>query len=82
MKTLKFLLIPVLISVLLFGCKAEPLEGDEDAPIIEILSPSINSTFHTTGSQSTPTSAQIRARATDNNAVVFGILTIEDANGD
>ena len=82
MKTLKFLLIPVLISVLLFGCKAEPLEGDEDAPIIEILSPSVNSTFYTTGSQSTPTSAQIRARATDNNAVVFGILTIEDANGD
>ncbi|MEX0312630.1 MAG: hypothetical protein AB3N18_00510 [Allomuricauda sp.] len=82
MKTLKLVLIPVLISLLLFGCKAEPLEGDEDAPIIEILSPADNAVFYASGSQSTPNFLQIRARATDNNAVVFGILTIEDANGD
>ncbi|RDY60791.1 hypothetical protein [Flagellimonas nanhaiensis] len=82
MKTLKFVLIPVLISLLLFGCKAEPLDGDEDAPVIEVLAPSDNPVFYVSGSQSTPTTLQIRARATDNNAVVFGILTIEDANGD
>ena len=82
MKTLKFVLIPVLISLLLFGCKAEPLDGDEDAPVIEVLAPSDNPVFYVSGSQSTPNTLQIRARATDNNAVVFGILTVEDANGD
>ena len=82
MKILKIVFAPILITMLLFGCKAEPLEGDEDAPIIEILSPEVNTTFHTSNGVSAPTSVQIRAKATDNNAVVFGIMTIADANGD
>ncbi|GAB1857400.1 hypothetical protein MHTCC0001_22360 [Flavobacteriaceae bacterium MHTCC 0001] len=69
-------------GALFVGCKAEPLEGDEEAPIIEIISPSDNSIFYTSDSTSAPNSIQIHARATDNNAVVFGILTITDANGD
>ncbi|MDC6366966.1 MULTISPECIES: hypothetical protein [Flavobacteriaceae] len=82
MKTLRLIVIPAFLSILIFGCKAEPLEGDEDAPIIEILSPEDNASFYASNSASSPNSIQIRAKATDNNAVVFGILTIADENGD
>jgi len=82
MKILKCILILVVTSIVFLNCKAEPLEGDEEAPIIEIISPNDNSIFYTKDDFSTPNSIQIHARATDNNAVVFGILTITDANGD
>lgn len=71
-----------LFGVLFLSCKAEPLEGDEEAPVINIISPDINAAFFTSSSSLSPNTAQIIVRATDNNAVTFGIMTIEDPNGD
>lgn len=82
MKILKCFILLLFTSIVFQGCKAEPLEGDEEAPIIEVISPNENTIFYTSDSASSPNSIQIHVRATDNNAVVFGILTITDANGD
>ncbi|WP_298550906.1 hypothetical protein [uncultured Algibacter sp.] len=82
MKILKFMLLVVVTSILFKSCKAEPLEGDEEAPVIEIISPIDNEVFYTNNSVISTNSIQIQAKATDNNAVVFGILTITDEEGD
>lgn len=82
MKTLKFLLLLAITNILFVGCKAEPLEGDEEAPVIEIITPIDNAIFHPENTSLSPNSIEIHAKATDNNAVVFGIFTITDANGD
>ncbi|WP_298536311.1 hypothetical protein [uncultured Algibacter sp.] len=80
MKILKLLFV-FAISILLVACKTEPLEGDDEAPLIEIIKPNDNSIFYTSDSGFSPNSIEIHARATDNNAVVFGIFTITDADG-
>jgi len=81
MKDLKLLLLPLVLCVLFVGCKAEPLEGDEEPPSIQIESPTLNQIFYTANGVTEPRSLDIRAVATDNNAVVFGIVTIEDDEG-
>ncbi|PCE62534.1 DUF5011/hyalin repeat domain-containing protein [Sediminicola luteus] len=82
MKTLRTLCYVAAALSLFLSCKAEPLEGDEQAPVIEIMSPVENEEFYTIASNTAPSVLQIRAKATDNNAVTFGILTIADPNGD
>ncbi|WP_136479902.1 Ig-like domain-containing protein [Cognatitamlana onchidii] len=81
MRILKCLFVFTISSMLFVACKAEPLEGDEEAPLIEIIKPNDNAIFYTSDSGFSPSSIEIHARATDNNAVVFGIFTITDADG-
>lgn len=81
MRILKCLLVFAITSAFFVACKAEPLDGDEAPPLIEIITPNDNTIFYTDGSGFSPNSIEIHARATDNNAVVFGIFTITDANG-
>lgn len=81
MKIFKFLLIFAIKTILFVGCKTEPLEGDDEAPVIEIITPIDNVTFHLENVSLSSNSIEIHARATDNNAVVFGVFTITDANG-
>lgn len=82
MKVIKNILISALSSLLLFSCKADPIGGDEEAPILQIVLPSEDAVFYTSDSALVPNTLRIQAKATDNNAITFGLLTITDANGD
>ncbi|TYA92168.1 hypothetical protein [Seonamhaeicola marinus] len=81
MKTLKFLLVFTIVGTLTIGCKPQPLEGDEEPPQIEVISPNNNTHFYTTSSNASPSTVVVNATATDNNAVKLGELIIKDPQG-
>ncbi len=82
MKTVKLILIALIISSVFVKCKcSDELEGDEEPPVIQILSPNEGLLFYTKGSSESPTKIIANAKATDNNKVARGSVIITGPDG-
>ena len=58
------------------------VEGDEEGPIITVLSPSENSQFYVLGGEDTPDSIFIHATATDESGISQATISIFNSEGD
>ncbi|MEC3907497.1 hypothetical protein VOI54_10740 [Tamlana sp. 2201CG12-4] len=83
MKILKFALLVMIFSSLFVQCTcSDELEDDNEAPVIEVLSPNDNAIFYTEDSTEVITYIIANATATDNNKIASGSVTITNVNGD
>ncbi|NRB61131.1 MAG: Ig-like domain-containing protein [Winogradskyella sp.] len=71
----KGLFFVVSLSLFSFKCDNGMVEGDEDGPEVEVVSPNEGATFFSDGS------VVISANATDDSAITIGTATLKDSNG-
>ncbi|MGC6429420.1 MAG: immunoglobulin-like domain-containing protein [Jejuia sp.] len=84
MKILKLVLIFTIFCSLFVrcNCSTDEIENDDEDPVIEIISPNNNAIFYPEGSNITPSTIIANARATDNNKIKNGLVTITNADGE
>jgi len=79
-----YLAVIIMLSFTLFSfqCTRQAIvEGDEDGPIITVVSPSENSQFYITGGEQ-PDRILISATVTDDSGINMGTITIFNSEGD
>ena len=79
-----YLAVIIMLSFTLFSfqcTKKEMAEGDEDGPIITVISPSESSQFYIEGGEDAPDSILIHATATDESGMSMATISIFNSEG-